>query len=97
MTWNGGFYATPNIAGSRAGYVIAGSWAALMKTGASGYIENTKLVLSACRDLKRAIIAEVPEVAIGTHSDSSIVAIIGKPGNNAINPIALCDVFGKYH
>jgi sphinganine-1-phosphate aldolase len=29
-TWTGGMYITPTIAGSRAGSVIAGNWAALM-------------------------------------------------------------------
>ena len=48
MSWNGGFYGTPNMAGSRAGNVIAGTWAAMMKIGKSGYLENAKLVLNAC-------------------------------------------------
>lgn len=29
--WHGGLYITPTLAGSRAGSVIAGTWAALMK------------------------------------------------------------------
>jgi sphinganine-1-phosphate aldolase len=34
--WNGGLYVTPTLAGSRAGAVIAGTWAALMKQGREG-------------------------------------------------------------
>ena len=100
MTWNGGFYATPNMAGSRAGNVVAGAWAAMMKIGESGYIENAKLVLNACQSLKRAIKADIPEVVVATRSDTCVVTIIGKEGPNSINPIALCGVVKKefhYH
>ena len=31
--WHGGLYMTPTLAGSRPGNIIAGTWAALMKTG----------------------------------------------------------------
>lgn len=47
MTWNGGFYATPTIAGSRPGATIAGTWAALCMIGKDKYIEYTKDILSA--------------------------------------------------
>jgi sphinganine-1-phosphate aldolase len=66
MSWNGGFYATPNMAGSRPGNVVAGTWAVMMKIGESGYLENAKLILSACSNLKKAIMAEVPEVVVAT-------------------------------
>ena len=98
MSWNGGFYATPNMAGSRPGNVVAGTWAAMMKIGESGYFENAKLVLTACSNLKKAIMAEIPEVVLGTRDDSCVVSIVQKSGANSINPIALCDVVLKqYH
>lgn len=35
--WNGGFYATTNIAGSRPGNVIVATWAVMVKIGYDGY------------------------------------------------------------
>jgi len=46
MIWNGGFYATPNLAGSRPGATIAGTWAALCKIGKEKYIEYTREILT---------------------------------------------------
>ncbi|KAJ4307186.1 Dihydrosphingosine phosphate lyase [Collariella sp. IMI 366227] len=43
-TWSGGVYASPGIAGSRPGALIAGAWASLMSVGESGY-------LSACTEI----------------------------------------------
>ena len=34
--WTGGFYATPSLAGSRPGNIIAGTWASIMKHGKEG-------------------------------------------------------------
>jgi sphinganine-1-phosphate aldolase len=97
MSWNGGFYATPNMAGSRPGNVVAGTWAAMMKIGKSGYLENAKLILSACSNLKKAIMAEVPEVVVATRQDTCVVTVVQKSSPNSINPIALCDVMLKHH
>ena len=35
--WTGGLYATPSMAGSRPGNIIAGTWAAIMRIGREGY------------------------------------------------------------
>lgn len=45
--WHGGYYATLNLAGSRPGNVIAGTWAVMMKHGSDGYLETAKLILEA--------------------------------------------------
>lgn len=66
MKWNGGFYTTTTIAGSRPGSVIAGTWAAMMKIGATGYIQNTKVILSASENARKAIRNEIPEVHVAT-------------------------------
>jgi len=98
MSWNGGFYGTPVMAGSRPGNVVAGTWAAMMKIGESGYFENAKLILTACSKLRKAIMAEIPEVVVGTRDNTCVVSIVQKSGPNSINPIALCDVVEKqYH
>lgn len=74
--WNGGIYATTTIAGSRPGNVIAGTWAVMMKIGREGYIKNAKLILDACAGLRKAIQEEMPEVVLGTHDNSCVVALI---------------------
>ncbi|KAI5862380.1 PLP-dependent transferase [Durotheca rogersii] len=46
--WSGGVYASPGIAGSRPGALIAGCWASMMRVGEAGYIDScVKLVGSA--------------------------------------------------
>jgi sphinganine-1-phosphate aldolase len=47
MNWNGGFYATPSMAGSRGGSVVAGTWAALCNIGRKQYVEHAKLIFGA--------------------------------------------------
>ncbi|NXA36648.1 SGPL1 lyase, partial [Eudromia elegans] len=50
--WQGGIYASPTIAGSRAGGIIAACWATLMHIGESGYVEATKRVIRTARYLE---------------------------------------------
>lgn len=69
--WSGGVYASPSIAGSRPGALIAGCWASLMAQGESGYI-------SACHQIVGA--AKTIESAIRSHpSLSADLSVIGKP------------------
>ncbi|OTB04163.1 hypothetical protein M426DRAFT_164332 [Hypoxylon sp. CI-4A] len=37
--WSGGVYASPGIAGSRPGALIAGAWASMMRVGEAGYVD----------------------------------------------------------
>ncbi|MEJ1288219.1 sphingosine phosphate lyase 1 [Cricetulus griseus] len=50
--WQGGIYASPCIAGSRPGGIIAACWAALMHFGENGYVEATKQIIKTARFLK---------------------------------------------
>lgn len=50
--WQGGLYASPNIAGSRPGGISAACWATLMYFGESGYVEATKQITKTTRFLK---------------------------------------------
>ena len=47
--WTGGVYASPTIAGSRPGALIAGCWAALMIMGVQGYTDATKRIITAAK------------------------------------------------
>jgi sphinganine-1-phosphate aldolase len=49
--WPGGIYASPSIAGSRSGYLIACCWATMMYYGLEGYIEETRKIIQVTREI----------------------------------------------
>ena len=49
--WQGGIYATPTLAGSRAGALVATTWATLVHTGEDGYVESTKKIITTARKI----------------------------------------------
>ncbi|ELT88913.1 hypothetical protein CAPTEDRAFT_149914 [Capitella teleta] len=53
--WPGGIYASPTIAGSRAGAIIAACWATMMHFGEAGYVESTKKIISTARFIEEEI------------------------------------------
>ncbi|RAL09742.1 sphinganine-1-phosphate aldolase DPL1 [Aspergillus homomorphus CBS 101889] len=69
--WSGGVYASPSVAGSRPGALIAGCWASLMNVGESGYIKSCHEIVSAAKKF---------ESSIKEHSIlSRNLEIVGKP------------------
>ena len=54
-TWPGGVYASPTLAGSRAGSLIAGTWAALMKMGDSGYTDSCRAIVGCAKSIEAGI------------------------------------------
>ncbi|KAL4936778.1 hypothetical protein BDV06DRAFT_204287 [Aspergillus oleicola] len=69
--WSGGVYASPSVAGSRPGALIAGCWASLMSVGESGYIKS-------CLDIVNA--AKKFEASINEHALlSANLRIVGQP------------------
>ncbi|XP_069609308.1 sphingosine-1-phosphate lyase 1 [Ranitomeya imitator] len=69
--WPGGLYASPSIAGSRPGGIVAGCWATMMHMGEDGYIEATKSIISNARfiikefqKIKEIFIFGNPEVSV---------------------------------
>jgi len=69
--WPGGVYASPSIAGSRPGALIAGCWASMMATGESGYIASCHKIVGAAKQIEETI-REDPEL-------STDLRIIGRP------------------
>ncbi|KAJ3103131.1 hypothetical protein HK100_004257, partial [Physocladia obscura] len=49
--WPGGVYCSPTIAGSRPGALVAGCWAAMMHFGEAGYVETTREIILAAREI----------------------------------------------
>ncbi|OCL03172.1 sphingosine-1-phosphate lyase-like protein [Glonium stellatum] len=69
--WSGGVYASPSIAGSRPGALIAGCWASLVKQGESGYVEACHKIVGATKKIENAI-REDPALATD-------LKVVGRP------------------
>lgn len=69
--WSGGVYASPNIAGSRPGALIAGCWASLMNMGENGYVDTCHKIVGAAKRIEDTI-RESPKL-------SKSLQIVGKP------------------
>ncbi|OAL51168.1 sphingosine-1-phosphate lyase-like protein [Pyrenochaeta sp. DS3sAY3a] len=69
--WSGGVYASPSIAGSRPGALIAGCWASLVKQGENGYIDACHKIVGGMKKIETAI-REKAEL-------SSDLKVIGRP------------------
>eukprot|EP00544_Gedaniella_sp_CCMP2646_P012986 CAMPEP_0202500582 /NCGR_PEP_ID=MMETSP1361-20130828/33610_1 /ASSEMBLY_ACC=CAM_ASM_000849 /TAXON_ID=210615 /ORGANISM="Staurosira complex sp., Strain CCMP2646" /LENGTH=601 /DNA_ID=CAMNT_0049133083 /DNA_START=44 /DNA_END=1849 /DNA_ORIENTATION=+ len=71
--WSGGLYATPTIAGSRPGALVACAWAALVSMGESGYKRNVTAILKASQAISDGI-SEIPGIRVlGTQVPTMIV------------------------
>ncbi|KAH8811747.1 pyridoxal phosphate-dependent transferase [Xylogone sp. PMI_703] len=53
--WSGGVYASPSIAGSRPGALIAGCWTSLMSVGEAGYVNACTQIVGATKKIIEAI------------------------------------------
>ena len=53
--WTGGVFASPGMAGSRPGALIASCWASLMSQGESGYLEACRTIVGATKKIETAI------------------------------------------
>ncbi|KAH7160399.1 pyridoxal phosphate-dependent transferase [Dactylonectria estremocensis] len=53
--WSGGVYASPGIAGSRPGALIAGCWASLMSIGETGYLDSCIKIVGTTKKIAKAI------------------------------------------
>ncbi|KAH8928633.1 PLP-dependent transferase [Atractiella rhizophila] len=73
-TWPGGVYASPSIAGSRPGNIIAGAWAAMVYMGQSGYLESCKNIVGAAKAIEKGIRETIPELYVLGKPLVSVVA-----------------------
>uniref|UniRef100_A0A8C4GLR4 sphinganine-1-phosphate aldolase n=1 Tax=Dicentrarchus labrax TaxID=13489 RepID=A0A8C4GLR4_DICLA len=72
--WQGGIYASPSVAGSRPGGIIAACWATMMHMGENGYIDATKKIISTARKIKTEI-RKIKGVFVFGDPEVSVVAI----------------------
>ncbi|KAI6195567.1 hypothetical protein M3Y94_01002100 [Aphelenchoides besseyi] len=88
--WPGGIYATPTIAGSRAGLNIALTWATLLHFGHAAYKERAMKIVQSTRYLAAQIVHIRGIQLVGT-PDVSIVAF----RSNEFNIYAVADLLQK--
>lgn len=61
--WPGGLYASPGIAGSRSGGLIAATWAAMVTIGEAGYLDIARRIFDTGAEIRAAVEA-LPELAV---------------------------------
>ncbi|XP_023281589.1 sphingosine-1-phosphate lyase 1 isoform X2 [Seriola lalandi dorsalis] len=72
--WQGGIYASPSVAGSRPGGIIAACWATMMHMGENGYIDATRKIISTALRIKTEI-QKMKGVFVFGDPEVSVVAI----------------------
>ncbi|KAM3863302.1 sphingosine-1-phosphate lyase 1 [Diretmus argenteus] len=72
--WQGGIYASPSVAGSRPGGIIAACWATMMHMGENGYVDATRKIISTARKIKTEI-SKIEGVLVFGDPEVSVVAM----------------------
>lgn len=72
--WPGGVYGSPTVNGSRAGGIIAATWATMMNFGLEGYVEGTRRIIDTARYIE-AELRKIDHIYIFGTPATSVVAI----------------------
>ena len=87
--WSGGVYASPGIAGSRPGALIAGCWASMMRVGERGYLDACTTIVGTAKKIADAVASSPvlgPELQLLGRPLVSVVAFTARPvGTTAAN------------
>ena len=98
--WLGGFYASPNLQGTRSGLPMATAWAVMQHLGIDGYVELTRVVLENA-DALRAGIANIDGVRVLGVGRYHLIALSNDPTDpDPIDVFALGDALaakGWFH
>jgi sphinganine-1-phosphate aldolase len=91
--WPGGVYASPAIAGSRPGALIAGCWAAMMKMGMEGYISSTRSILMAAKHIAEGV-SSTPHLKLIGDPRLSVVSFESRDSKK-VNIYAVGDLLSR--
>ena len=98
--WLGGFYASPNLQGTRSGLPMAAAWAVMQFLGIDGYVDLVKTTL-ANADQMRAGIAEIDRLKVLGDGGLHLIAMSAHPDDpDPIDVFALADALagrGWFH
>lgn len=87
--WSGGVYASPTIAGSRPGALIAGTWTAMMSMGENGYTDSCREIVGAARSIEQAIRDDIPDLMI---LGKPLVSVIAFASSGRVNVYEIGDL-----
>ncbi len=79
--WLGGYYASPNMQGTRSGAPMAAAWAVMQRLGIDGYCQLTAVTLEAARRIRAGIDA-IDGIEIVGIPDAHLHAITACPGSD---------------
>jgi sphinganine-1-phosphate aldolase len=79
--WTGGIYASPSIAGSRPGALVAGAWATLLRMGRGGYLEAARVTLAAAARVAEGVRGLAPHLVLLGQPTVSVVCFSTAPGS----------------
>jgi len=85
--WSGGIYATPTLAGTRSGPIIAAAWSVMMALGEKGYQQAMSDILDATRAFEAAV-RSVDGLQVLGSVDASIVCF-GAAKDSAVSAFRL--------
>jgi len=91
--WTGGVYGTPGFPGSRAGGIIAATWAAMVATGEDGYIAGARAIMAEV-NIANTGIKTIPEVKLVGSPVSSTLTL--QSNDPTIKDYALAEAM-KHH
>ncbi|XP_063703316.1 sphingosine-1-phosphate lyase isoform X2 [Culicoides brevitarsis] len=75
--WPGGIYGSPTVNGSRAGGVIAATWATMLFHGEDGYTESTKRIVDITKYIENGL-RKIKNIYIFGVPDTSVIAFGSK-------------------
>ncbi|KAF8482574.1 PLP-dependent transferase [Russula ochroleuca] len=91
--WSGGVYASPGLAGSRSGALIAGTWAAMHYMGEEGYISSCRDIVGSAKAIREAIQTLFPELYVLGKPQASVVAFGSRAPS--LNILEVGDIMSK--
>lgn len=98
--WLGGFYASPNLQGTRSGLPMAAAWAVMQFLGIDGYVDLVKTTLQNA-DQMRAGIAAIDRLQVLGDGGLHLIAMTANPADpDPIDVFALADALaarGWFH
>ncbi|MGI9602542.1 MAG: pyridoxal phosphate-dependent decarboxylase family protein [Acidimicrobiales bacterium] len=98
--WLGGFYASPNLQGTRSGLPMAAAWAVMSHLGIDGYVSLAETTL-ANADAMRAGVRAIDGLTVLGDSQYQLVAISADPQSDVdVDVFALADALecrGWFH
>jgi sphinganine-1-phosphate aldolase len=80
VEWPGGIYVSPTFAGSRAGSLIAMTWATLVSIGHEGYVNITRDIIKTTRYIRDEL-KTIKEIELMCEPEVSVVAFVSKQFN----------------